>query len=60
MLKIRGMLVKVGGERHRVIRDYGIVGRRAGRREEHVGSRGRSSLGGDRFDIYHSKYSIDH
>ena len=56
MLKIRGMLVKVGGERHRVIRDYGIVGRR----EEHVGSRGRSSLGGDRFDTYHSKYSIDH
>ena len=52
MLKIRGMLVKVGG----VIRDYGIVGRR----EEHIGSRGRSSLGGDRFDIYHSKHSIDH
>ena len=57
MLKIRGVLVKVGGKRDRVVRGYGIVGRI----EEHVGSRGRSNLlGGDRFDVCHSKYSTDH
>ena len=56
MLKIRGTLIEVGG-RGRVRRGYGIVGRR----EEHIGSRGRSSLGGYiYYCIYHSKHSIDH
>ena len=42
MLKIRGTLVEVGGRR-RIKGGSGIVGRR----EEHIGSRGRrSSLGG--------------
>ena len=41
--------------RERVREGYGIVGRRG----EHIGNRGRSSLGGGRYGIYHSGHSTD-